>query len=222
MNNIWEVVTVTDLIKIIKENPKKFVVVSLVLSDSLIPESNKNNNIQPFIKRHMKDKAKRFPNMTFLFYKVNKKDLGKFSLIDNNLDLYPLVYHIYDINNIFIKVTCAIKDTIIEAFNKGSEYYLKDLEQSINKESVNNSINRDNKSNIEINDFNNQNKQDNNSKPDPDNNLSEWEKQQKIMEEQQKIIARIVNLQQKGKEYNIEILKDIKQRKKEEENIKKK
>lgn len=42
------------------------------------------------------------------------------------------------------------------------------------------------------------------------------------MANQQQLIARVINLQQKGKEYNLEILKDIKQRKKEEEQIKKK
>ena len=41
----------------------------------------------------------------------------------------------------------------------------------------------------------------------------EWEKQQQI-------IARVVNLQQKAKEYNLELLEDIKQRKKEEEKLK--
>lgn len=71
MNNIWEVVTVTDLIRIIKENPNKFVILSLVLEST-------PKDIQGFIKKFIKNKSKKFPNMTFLFFKLNKKDLGKF------------------------------------------------------------------------------------------------------------------------------------------------
>ena len=215
MNNIWEVVTVTDLIKLIKENPEKFVIVSLVLETT--PKS-----LQSFIKKFIKDKAKNFPNMTFLFFKVNKKDLGKFSLLDTNTDLYPLIYHLYDINNVFIKVTSAVKDSIIEAFSKGEEFYLKDLHKN-NKSNIQinninqNNLNQDKQVNHDIQD-NSENKNNTDNKDDENN----WEKQQQLMEEQQKMIAKIVNLQQKAKEYNLEILEDIKQRKKEEEKIKKK
>ena len=42
------------------------------------------------------------------------------------------------------------------------------------------------------------------------------------MAEQQKLIEKVITLQNKEKEYNLEILKDLKERKKEEEKIKKK
>lgn len=221
MNNIWEIVTVTDLIRIIKENPNKFVILSLVLEST-------PKDLQGFIKKFIKNKSKKFPNMTFLFFKLNKKDLGKFSLLDNDVTQYPLIYHIYDINNIFIKVSSAIKETITEAFNKGEEYYLQDLEKYNNKSlstssksniQVNNIIDKQNNSH-DLHDLNKENKKI--ETPKPLSQEEEWEKQQEQMANQQKLIARVINLQQKGKEYNLEILKDIKQRKKEEEQIKKK
>ena len=219
MNNIWEVVTVTDLIKIIKENSKKFVILSLVLEST--PKT-----LQSFIKKFIKEKSKKFPNMTFLFYKVNKKDMGKFSLLESDNDIYPLIYHIYDVNNIFIKVTSAVKDSIIEAFDKGTEFYLKDLEKYNNKSNPNKSSiqvnNIDNKKeNIDDNNNVTQVIQENNNVEVQENEKDEWTKQQELMEEQQKMIAKVVNLQQKAKEYNLELLEDIKQRKKEEEKIKK-
>ena len=232
MNNLWEVVTVTDLIKLIKENPQKFVIVSLVLEST-------PKQLQTFIKKFIKDKAKQFPNMTFLYFKVNKRDLGKFSLIDKNPEVYPLIYHLYDINNVFIKVTSAVKDSIIEAFSKGEEYYIQDLQkQNKPQKKVQTEIQVTNiptfKSNnhevvlekkvVNNNDTNNKvvnedNQEENNQEQ---NQNQEQETMQQEWEKQQQIIARVVNLQQKAKEYNLELLEDIKQRKKEEEKLKKK
>jgi len=211
MNNIWEVVTVTDLIRIIKENPNKFVILSLVLEST-------PKELQKFIKKFMKNKSIKFPNMIFLFFKVNKKDLGKFSLLDKDLTQYPLFYHIYDINNIFIKVSSAIKETIIEAFDKGEEYYIQDLEKFNNNTKSINAQNNNTKSNIQINNIIDKNNEHSKKLTQEE----EWAKQQEQLVNQQKLIAHIINLQQKGKDYNLEILKDIQQRKKEEEQIKKK
>ena len=217
MNNLWEVVTVTDLIKLIKENPQKFVIVSLVLESTPKP-------LQTFIKKFIKDKAKQFPNMTFLYFKVNKRDLGKFSLIDNNPEVYPLIYHLYDINNVFIKVTSAVKDSIIEAFSKGEEYYIQDLQKQNKPQKK--SQTEIQVANIPTFKSNNQetileNKvEENQENQEP--KLNEQEIMQQEWEKQQQLIARVVNLQQKAKEYNLELLEDIKQRKKEEEKLKKK
>jgi len=204
--NIWEVVTINDLIKIIKENPQKFVILALVLNST--PKS-----LQVYIKKFLKQKAKIFPNMTFLYHKVSPKDLGKISLLDKDINQYPLMYHIYDVNNIFIKITNAVQETIVEAFSKGEEYYKKDLLKLSTPEKA--------KSSITINQVEQvKNNQEDNNNAEQD--TSSWDKQQQIMAEQQKLIEKVITLQNKGKEYNLEILKDLKDRKKEEEKIKKK
>lgn len=211
--NIWEVVTINDLIKIIKENPQKFVILALVLNST--PKS-----LQVYIKKFLKQKAKVFPNMTFLYHKVSSKDLGKISLLDKNINQYPLMYHIYDVNNIFIKITNAVQETIVEAFSKGEEYYKTNLLKLSTPEKTNSSItiNKVNKVNKVNNNQIDNNQEDNNAEQD----TSSWDKQQQIMAEQQKLIEKVITLQNKEKEYNLEILKDLKERKKEEERIKKK
>jgi len=52
--------------------------------------------------------------------------------------------------------------------------------------------------------------------------MEEWTKQQSELETQQKIIEKIVTLQQRAKDFNLELLKDIQQRKAEEDKIRRK
>ena len=152
------------------------------------------------------------------------RDLGKFSLLDKNQEAYPLIYHLYDVNNVFIKVTSAVKDSIIEAFSKGEEYYIQDLQKQNKPQKK--SQTEIQVANIPTFKSNNQetileNKvEENQENQEP--KLNEQEIMQQEWEKQQQIIARVVNLQQKAKEYNLELLEDIKQRKKEEEKLKKK
>jgi len=120
--NIWEVVCVSDLIKILKDSPLQFVIVGIVLEST--PKT-----IQTEIKRFLKEKAKIFPNMKFLFFRANTKDLGKISLLDKDETQYPYVYHVFDTSNIFIKVNCANKQTIYEAFKAGEQYYIDNLKK---------------------------------------------------------------------------------------------
>lgn len=185
MTNIWEVTTVSDIVKILKSNPKKFVILGLSLANSPKQEHK-------LIKKFLKDKAKIYPNMTFLFFKVEKNDLGKISLLDSNVDTYPWVYHVYDYNNIFIKVNNANEETIYKSFEAGEQYYKKDLEEYM-----------DNK-------IENKTEQMQNKTEDIDKNA--WEQQQMMIE-------KLLTFQNKAKKYNLELLEDIKQRKKEEEKI---
>jgi hypothetical protein len=61
--NIWEVVCVNDLIKILKDSPQQFIILGIVLEST--PKS-----IQVIIKKFLKEKSKHFPNMKFLYFKV--------------------------------------------------------------------------------------------------------------------------------------------------------
>lgn len=219
--NIWEVVCLSDLIKILKDSPQQFVILGLVLEST--PKS-----LQSYIKKFLKEKASKFPNMKFLFFKASQKDLGKISLLDKDESQYPYVYHVYDSSNIFIKVNSANPQTIIEAFNAGEQYYRKNLEEYINlKQQV--SENKTIQSSQSSQPSQTKNESKNDSKREskiemssPQVNTEEWAKQQSEMETQQKLIEKIVTLQQRAKEFNIELLKDIQQRKEEEEKIRRK
>jgi hypothetical protein len=210
--NIWEVVCLSDLIKILKESSQQFVILGIVLEST--PKS-----LQTYIKKFLKEKAPKFPNMKFLYFKATQKDLGKISLLDKDEKLYPYIFHVYDTSNIFIKVNSANPQTIVEAFNAGEQYYLKNLEEFINlkKEVLNNNSQNasNNTSSVKKNDSPNLNQEVN-------INTDDWAKQQSEMDTQQKLIEKIVTLQQRAKDFNIELLKDIQQRKEEEEKIRRK
>ena len=221
--NIWEVVCVSDLIKILKTSPQQFIIVGIVLETT-------PKELQTTIKRFLKSKAKSFPNMKFLFFKANQKDLGKISFLETDETQYPFIYHIFDTSNIFIKVNCANQSTINEAFKEGEQYYKKDLERFLLE---NNAIDdradqEENNDQVEQVD-NNRNKTTKSSKPSkplqpsqPEINHEEWKLQQTELESQQKNIEKIITLQQRAKDFNVELLKDIKLRKIEESKIKKK
>ena len=224
--NIWEVVCVSDLIKILKDSPQQFIILGIVLETT--PKSN-----QVIIKKFLKEKSKMFPNMKFLYFKANQKDLGKISLLDKDDTKYPYVYHIYDTTNIFIKVHSANQESLIEAFNEGEQYYKKNLQEYIEMkqqvENMNDNMNdnkSDNKSDKVNVDNKNNNKHEDKKKSKVDNtpqiNMEEWTKQQSELETQQKIIEKIVTLQQRAKDFNLELLKDIQHRKAEEDKIRRK
>jgi len=204
--NIWEVVSITDLIKIIKEHPKQFIMLGITLDKN-------DNSIKSYIKKFLKQKSKLYPNIIFLYFKASLKDLGKISLLDKDINLYPLIYSIYDVSTVFIKITSAVEESIEEAFKAGKEYYDNDLLKFIES--------KNKPKNIIINNIQ-QEQENEDDKEVIDNQEDEITKQQEIMQNQQKLFERVVNLQHKAEAYNLEILKDIKNRKKEEEKIKKK
>jgi hypothetical protein len=170
--------------------------------------------------------------MKFLYFKATQKDLGKISLLDKDETKYPFVYHIYDTTNIFIKVHSANQQTLIEAFNEGEQYYKKNLQEYLVMKQQVEKVNDNDNDNVDIDleknvkhDNNNQN-EDNKKKSKNDStpqiNMEEWTKQQSELESQQKIIEKIVTFQQRAKDFNLELLKDIQQRKAEEDKIRRK
>ncbi len=217
--NIWEVVCVSDLIKILKDSPLQFVIVGIVLEST--PKT-----IQTEIKRFLKEKAKIFPNMKFLFFRANTKDLGKISLLDKDETQYPYVYHVFDTSNIFIKVNCANKQTIYEAFKAGEKYYIDNLKQYM-AEKNQQEEEQDTQDNIsQVKQVSQKQQKTEQIEIQPPKNLQiqneEWAKQQLELESQQKNIEKTITLQQRAKDFNLELLKDIQQRKVEESKIKKK
>ncbi len=217
--NIWEVVCVSDLIKILKDSPLQFVIVGIVLEST--PKT-----IQTEIKRFLKEKAKIFPNMKFLFFRANTKDLGKISLLDKDETQYRYVYHVFDTSNIFIKVNCANKQTIYEAFKAGEKYYIDNLKQYM-AEKNQQEEEQDTQDNIsQVKQVSQKQQKTEQIEIQPTKNLQiqneEWAKQQLELESQQKNIEKTITLQQRAKDFNLELLKDIQQRKVEESKIKKK
>jgi hypothetical protein len=204
MNNIWEVTSVADIVKILKSNPNKFI----ILGFSLVTAKESEHKL---IKKFLKSKAKVYPNMLFIFFKVDKKDMGKISLLSSDATQYPWIYHIIN-EQIYIKVNAATEETITESFQVGeNNIYKKYLETFLNEKNANSTGNSNGNSTGNANE----------TKEDTNNNENKHELDQEAWNYQQKMIEKMINLKNKAKKYNLELLEDIKQRKKEEAKIKK-
>lgn len=196
--NIWEVVNLNDLVKILKENEKKFVIVGLCLENSAL-------EIKKSVKKFLKTYSKIYQNITFLYYNVSVKDLGRISLITKNIDEYPFIYHIYDVSNIFVSVNRANNDTMYESMNAVEEYYKKDLQNQLS-----NNINKNDKNQNNIND------DINNDDINNDDNINKVEYDNNKVVEHQKLLDKLVIYEEMKKKHNINFLSDIQQRKKDE------
>jgi hypothetical protein len=202
--NIWEIVTVTDLIKILKENEQKFVIIALTLNDTPV-ETTK------ILKKFLKDYSKKYKNITFLYFKVADKDLGRISLLNKDKSEYPFLYHIYDVNNIFVSVNRVNKHTLYESMNAVEKYYQQ------NEYNINNNINTNNMNDNENeNDENVQNVQNDQNEENDDVMLQNDEEAQRRVIEHEKLLNRIYLFEEKKKIHNREFLEDIQKRKKEE------
>lgn len=207
--NIWEVVCVKDLSKILKESPNKFVLVGLVLDST-------EKKIQSYIKKFLKEKSLVYPNMMFVFYKASKKDFNKISLISDAPDEYPIIYSIFDCENVFVKVNRAEPSTILEAYNAVKSYYDEDLVKYLEMKST--KIKTDSESELASKQSSQIDHIDQEiALTTPISLMSQTE----LMEAQQKLMEKILCLETKTKEYNLNLLQDIKQRKKSESLLKK-
>jgi ribosomal protein L30E len=208
--NIWEIVALNDLIKILKEKEKQFVIVAITLD-------NTPKELVKIIKKFLKTYSKLYENLTFLYYNANQKDLGRISLLNKDVNEYPYIYHIFDTSNIFVSVNRANQNTIYEAFNAVEEYYKKDLQNYLldknNIKNDDNTTDKTDKSSIHINqDLHTVNSQ----------QIKDDEEQAKMNRkalEHQKLLEKITILENKKKDFNIKFLEDIQKRKKEEKNM---
>ena len=126
--NIWEVTQLDKLIKLLKENTEKFVILSLVLESS--PKEDRK-----MIIKFMKDKCKEFPNITFVLYTVKLHEMSKFDLFKKTqVEEYPYVFHIYDTINIYITIEKADDVALYEIFedDKVKKTYQDDLKDFLN------------------------------------------------------------------------------------------
>ena len=204
--NIWEIVTVTDLMKILKEHEQKFVIIAITLQ-------NTPQETVKMLKKFLKDYSKKYKNITFLYFNVADKDLGRISLLNKDKSEYPFLYHVYDVKNIFVSVNRVNKNTLYESMYAVEKYYQQ------NEYNINNNITINNQNgNGNNNDNNNDNNDNNNDNNDENNMLLNDEETQRKVIEHEKLLNRIYLFEEKKKKHNREFLEDIQKRKKEEKN----
>jgi len=119
-SNIWCVTQREDLIFLLKNSNKRHVMLCLV-------RERTNNLITRMFKKFIKEKAKIFPNVTFLLYTVLDDDINKFGLFDEKLCEYPYVYHIYDVKHIICSRNYVVEEYLVaQLFTEIEKYYIHD------------------------------------------------------------------------------------------------
>lgn len=223
--NIYQVTNIGDLKHIVKSN-------FTVILGITCPHTTKNNvnHIKQFLKR----KSKLFPLITFVYLNAKPDMLGTFRLIPKNTDDYPIVYHIRDGNKIGIEIKNADIESINESFNKVEKYYLQEMDDHKNnnnddsfKEYINaknTHISKNNKSNDDThNDDINDDDKDNDNDDDNNNNDDNYDNDDdnKSIDNRRRI-DKLVLLNKKFNEMQMDLLNDVANRKEIEENIKSK
>jgi hypothetical protein len=218
--NIWEIVTVNDLVKILKEHENRFCIVALTLQET--PE----NDVK-MIKKFLKDYSKIYKNLTFLYLKLTDKDLGRISIIKKDKEEYPFIYHIYNITDIFVSVNRVNKQTLYESMNAVEKYYKKDLENMLhdsqplqnnnvsNKSVIQTNTLNLNKNNINLNQ-NNNDENDNQEEINEEQEIQNKEDMQRRVLEHENLLNKLIIFEEKKKQHNLKFLEDIQKRKKEE------
>jgi len=221
--NIWQILNFDDLLYFIRKGAGKIVVLFLVLPDT-------EDNIKKIIKKIMKEKSVKFPNVLFLYYTVRNDDFKtKLNIIDKDLSNYPKMYHIYDRFDVFMDVSKIDNIKVLEHYFKqaDSEYLnsTNNINENANKNDNYKDKNNDNDNqfieNIDVTKNENILHDINNNEQYIDPNI-EQNKQELLIKEQEKFAEKLLVLKNTADAYNFMFLDDIQKRKKEEEKLKKK
>ena len=129
MNNIFEIKSVNDIETILKSSSGKFVILSITLNNTPL---NTKINIRKWLKKYSVE----YKNVVFLYMSVTSEDLGKLSIFKEDVSKYPLLYYIYNINNICISVDNVDTEGINEAYNK-MKHYLDDTKIEVDDNNTN-------------------------------------------------------------------------------------
>lgn len=189
-NNLWEIIKFEDLIFLLKNAEKKFIVLSIITNET-------TDVVKKLIKKVLKEKSKIYPKVTFLLYKAKSQDFGKLQpMFNNDTTQYPKLYHIWNTQEILTGVISIDNKEIIEnSFEDFHEVYMQGKLPNNENESEDN-----NKQNFQ---------QKNIPPPMPPTRDPALEKK--------KMAEKLHLLRQKQEECTLEFLSEFKRRKEEEE-----
>lgn len=114
--NIWEIKNYKDIENILDIG--KIVIIGLTVKE------NKNKE-KIIIRKFLKEKSKEYKNINFVYMNVGEFDFGKLNILDDNIDSYPMVYHL-QLSDILVHVKCADKQSLDESFKAVEEYYINE------------------------------------------------------------------------------------------------
>lgn len=228
--NLFMVVTLEDLLHLLRESKGKHVALSVVIDET-------PDEIKSMIKRFIKVKSKIFTNVLFLYFIAKPKYFGRpDKIIPKDKSLYPAMHFIYNVEHLLASIMCINKLSELEANFKEciEDDYIK------HKQKLENNLNDDDKDNEYIEDektshieshgtVSNVTKQ--NVKPVDDQKESlikaatMLKDQMKIQEDnnkmelnnKKKLLDKLLLLKDKSLEYQMKFAEDILDRKKREE-----
>jgi len=227
LQNIAEVTHVEGIESLLKNSPTRFIILACTLKST-------PNDTKIYIRKWLKTTSKKFSNILFLYFCASTKDLGKMSLLPDDVNGYPFIYHIVDVKNILVKVNNANSETIRDSFDQVKEYYIKDMEDSLVKGNNEDEEISDNECD-DANEGIKSNKEDNteDNTEDIKENIKGSEelkndnmaklilKQREMLQnsqtEQKKLVEKVEILNTSAEKFRKKFLKDIKKRKLDEE-----
>ena len=198
---------------LLRNAEKQFVVLTVITEET-------DESIKKMMKLFIKDKAKLYPKVKFLFYSAKKQDFGKWDPVFNkNMSEYPKMFHLWDVKRILTGVISIDNKEILESsFEDLHEVYLagkmpeKEKEEYVS-EHEENTIEESNLPN-KISQKQNNNKPIQNSIP-PSIQIQQQYKDPLV--EKKKFVEKIKLLQEKQKENYFLFLRELQKRKEEEE-----
>lgn len=215
-DNCYEVTNLIDLREVIESN------VTVILG---LTTCRTTDNEKIMIRKFLKRKSELFPMLTFVYMEVSDAILrGNVpGIIKKHKDMYPVVYHIRDGNQILVEIEKADYDAVYGSFNDVEGYYIREYReyQDLMRKKHNNQ-NTPN-SDTELDDI-----PDNSSYIDQDqidqintqipNNMNQIQTQDQVNPELEKrrTLEKLVLLNEKYDELKINLFNEIKQRKKSE------
>lgn len=206
--NIWEITEFDDLIHNLKSSVDRFVIFIAVLNDTPLPQKIS-------LKKFLKTKATKYPNILFLYYTIKNENDMRFSLLKKDKSEYPLAYFIWDTKEIACEFENAVADDIKIMFSKMKQVFIYDLHAKMNNRNLND-IENNNDNHINHSNHNETNVSENKHQQD-----SEQQKQQnKLISkyEKERLMDKLALLNEERDNYmNIEFIEDIKKRKRREE-----
>jgi len=223
--NLYQIVNMDDLLYFLRGGKDKIINLTLVL---LTTEEEVKRMIKKFVKR----KSEQFQGATFLYYAVRKQDFKKISFLTDNVDEYPKMCHIFNINELLSEVRAIDNTEILER-----SFQHPDIAQYYTRFGT---IARKPTSNVFMEDENGYDDDENYEEESDNDNMADMSngstkqipvnknlqgptqvyQQQNPVLEKKKLLEKLSLIRQKGEEYNMQFLEECRKRKKEEEKLK--
>jgi FlaA1/EpsC-like NDP-sugar epimerase len=97
-----------------------------------------DNKTKVMIRKFLKRKSEQFSLITFIYMDVSEKNRTITTLNILKGDNYPKVYHIRNNNQVLVSIVDADYEGVYESFSQVEKYYLKEMDDFKNHTSIDN------------------------------------------------------------------------------------